>query len=311
MKRFWKITLIPGLFCILAGLVLSAILLFGFSEELWEHAEEFSINEDNFFEYFATDSFVSVTRTGKRYTEADTGESYHYTVPESESITGINFKIAVGDVQIKVGDTMEMEVTDMFEGAISSYVTDGVWYITDKLLGSGSVHTEYSPNITITIPKELSLTEGTIYLAAGLMEADSLSAKELLLEVDAGRLTVFRLAVKDSLTIKNAVGEVKIYDADVKNLMVDNGIGAISLTGTVAGQNTLQCGIGEVKLSLTDRDSVNFNYDIDCGLGDIQIGDNKYSGNVTSNHCGYDSRTADYFFVKCGIGHIEIDTAGN
>ena len=221
MKRFWKVTLIPGLFCILAGLVLSAILMLGFSEELREHADEFSINEDNFFEYFITDSFVSVTRAGKRYTESDTGESYHYTVPEGERITGIDFEIAVGEVQIEVGDTMEVEVTDMFEGAITSYVTDGVWYITDSLIGSGSVHTEYSPKITITIPKKLFLTEGTIYLAAGVMEVDSLSSEELLLEVDAGRLTVFRLTAEHALTIKNAVGEVKVYDAEVKKTVME------------------------------------------------------------------------------------------
>ena len=128
MKKFWKATLIPGVICILAGLVLSAILTFGFHEELLEHADEFSINEDNFFEYFDNDRFASITRSGTRYDKSETKESYHFTAEQGENITGINFEIAVGEVDIRTGDTMEVVVTDMFENAISSYVEDGRIY---------------------------------------------------------------------------------------------------------------------------------------------------------------------------------------
>ena len=307
MKKFWKVTLVPGLFCITAGLVLSAILLFGFSEELREHADEFSINEDNFFEYFQNNTFAGGTRIGTRYTESDTGETYFYEVPKNETVTAIDFEIAIGEVRIETGNTMEVEVRDMFENAITSYVEDGVWYIKDSLLGSGSVHTEYSPDITITIPEELYIEEAAIYLAAGVMEVDSLLAGKLRLEVDAGKLKVFRLVAKQSLEIKNGVGEVKVYDADISNLTVDNGIGSVFLAGAVHGHNTLKCGVGEVKLSLTDRDRVDFNYDIDCGLGNIQLGNQEYSGNVVCNNNGNDRQTTDYFNIECGIGHVEID----
>ncbi len=311
MKKFWKATLIPGLFCVLAGLVLSAILLLGFHEELVEHADEFSINEDNFFEYFENDKFISVTREGTHYGKSDTKESYYFRVPEEETITGIDFEIAVGEVEIRTGDTMEVVVTDMFENAISSYVKDGTWYITDRLIDSGSVHSEYLPEISIVMPDDLDLEYGDVYLAAGLMNVDNLVAGDLRIEVDAGSLKVFSLTADNSLTINNGVGEVKIYDADVENLSLDNGIGSISLTGAVSGHNTIKCGIGEVKISLTDRSYMDFNYDIDCGVGEVQIGDNRYSGNVKSNSGGYESSEADYFSIECGIGHIEIDINGN
>lgn len=311
MKKFWKATLIPGLFCILAGLALATVLFLGFSEELMEHADEFSINEDNFFEYFETDKFVSMTRAGTRYEEADTNASYYFEVPQRETITGIDFEIAVGEVEIRTGDTMEIAVTDMIENAISSYVEDGVWYITDILLDSGSVHSEYCPEITITIPKNFEMSRGDIYLAAGLMNVDKLTANDLYLEVDAGSLKIFSLTADNSLKIKNGVGEVKIFDADVKNVSLDNGIGYVFLSGAVSGQNTVKCGVGELKLVLTDRSRVDFNYDITCGIGEVRIGDSTYSGNVESSICGYDRSEADYFSVDCGIGHIEIDVNGN
>lgn len=309
MKKFWKATLIPGVVCILAGLILSAILTFGFHDELLEHADEFSINEDNFFEYFDNDRFVSGTRSGTRYDKSETKESYHFAVEEGETVTGINFEIAVGEVKIKTGDTAEVVVTDMFENAISSYVKDGVWYITDSLMGSGSVHSDYSPDITITMPADLDLDGGDIYLAAGLMTVDNLSAGNLQLEVDAGSLKIFSLTADDSLTIRNGVGEVKIYDAVIRNLAVEAGIGAIDITGAVNGHNTLKGGIGEVKINLTDRNRVDFNYKVNCGIGKVEIGDMRFTGNT--ENISYDRGEADYFLVDCGIGHIEIDVNGN
>lgn len=309
MKKFWKATLIPGVICILAGLVLSAILTFGFHEELLEHADEFSINEDNFFEYFDNDRFVSVTRSGTRYDKSETKEAYHFAAEQGETITGINFEIAVGEVDIRTGDTMEVVVTDMFENAISSYVEDGVWYITDSLIGSGSVHSEYSPEITITMPENLALEDMTIYLAAGLMNAENLVAKDMQLEVDAGSLKVFYLMADNSLKIKNGVGEVKIYDAKVKNLTIEEGIGAIDVTGVVTGHNMIKGGIGEVKLTLADRSRVDFNYKVTCGIGEAEIGNMRFNGNT--ENFSYDRGEADYFELDCGIGHIEIDVNGN
>lgn len=309
MRKFWKVTLIPGLYCILAGLVLAVILTLGFSDELREHADEFSINEDNFWEYFENDRFLSVTREGNRYHKSDTKESYHFKVPE-ETIFGIDFEFAVGEVQIRTGDTMEILVTDMFENAISSYVEDGVWYVTDSLLGSGSVHSEYAPDITITVSKDCALEFVKIYLAAGRMDADALTAKDMKLEVDAGSLKVFRLTADNSLVIKNGVGEVKIYDAQAKNLTVDNGIGSVDITGAISGQhNTVRCGMGEVKLSLTDRSGLDFNYKATCGIGEVEIGDRTFRGDSETSNYAFED--ADYFELDCGIGHIEIDINGH
>lgn len=309
MKKFWKATLIPGVVCLMAGLILSAILTFGFSEELVEHADEFSINEDNYLEYFRDGKFVSITREGTHHEEYETNESYHFAVSEKDSITGIDFEIAVGEVQIRTGDTMEVMVTDMFENAISSYVDDGVWYITDSLIGSGSVHSEYCPEIIITVPKAFAPEDMKIYLAAGLMEADNLVAKDMRLEVDAGSVKVFYLMAENSLAIRNGVGEVKIYDAKINNLSIDEGVGAISVTGKITGHNSIKGGIGEVKITLTDRQHVDFNYKVTCGLGDVKIGNMRFNGNTATTNMSYSN--ADYFEADCGIGHIEIEVNGH
>jgi len=309
MKKFWKATLIPGLFCVLAGLAIGAILVFGYSDELREHADEFSINEDNFFEYFDSDRFISVTRDGKRYEKSETRESYHFAAEDSANISGAVFEFAVGEVEIRTGDTMELVVTDMFEGAISAYVEDGIWYIKDSLLGSGSVHSDYSPDIRVTIPEDAFFELMDIYLAAGRMDADNLAAQELRLEVDAGSVKVLHLTAEDMLAVENGAGEIKLYDATASNLTVNQGVGAIDITGAITGNNTIKGGIGEINLTLTNRERVDFNYKVTGGIGEVEIGDMVIHGDSTN--MSYDRDLADYFEVDCGIGRVEIDVDGN
>lgn len=309
MKNFWKITLFPGICCILAGAVLAIILVLGFSDELAEHVDEFSITEDNFFDFFENDIFVSATREGEHYDKKDTTASYHFAVPGEEVITGLDFAFAVGEVEIRTGTTMEVTVTDMFENAITSKVENGVWYIEDKLIDRGSVHSDYSPAITITIPENKEYEQVNLYLAAGLLDAEELSAKSVSLEVDAGSMKIFQLVAGNTLELKNGVGEIKVYDALTENVTVDNGIGAISITGAFSGRNVIKCGVGEVKLTMTDRDRVNFNYKVSCGIGEVEIGDMVFHGEAENT--SYDHTEADYFELDCGIGHIEITMAGN
>ncbi len=305
MKKFWKATLIPGLCCILAGAVLAAILVLGFSDELMEHRKDFSINENNFFEWFGKDAYIGINRGGTHYDKSETTESYYFQVEENSRVTGIEFEFAVGEVEVKKGETMELAVEDMFENAITSRVADGIWYIDDSLINSGSVHSGYSPKISITIPAETDFETINIYLAAGMFEAYELNADKMVLEVDAGSMKVTKLSAKEKLDLKNGVGEIRVYDATAEDLTVDNGIGAISITGAINGNNVITCGIGEVKVNLTDRSSVDFNYSVECGIGEVEIDEKKFSGNTRSvvhEHAG-----ADYFELECGIGHIEIN----
>ena len=301
MKNFWKATIIPGLCCIFAGAVLAVILAVGFSDELMKHANEFIINEDNFFEYFDVHE-VSINRTND-------DASYYFEVQEMEAVSGLHFEVAVGEVEIRTGDTMEITVVDMYENAITSEVRNGIWYIEDSLINNGKVNSDYSPEITITIPENMSYDSVEIYLAAGIMEADELAGEKVSLEVDAGSLKIYNLRAEEALTLKNGVGEIRVYDAMAANLSVDNGIGAVDICGNISGHNTVKCGTGEVKVSLTDRNKVDFNYSVDCGIGEVEIDGRSYQGN--SENLSYDRSEADYFELDCGIGHIEINISGN
>ncbi|MBP3611453.1 MAG: DUF4097 family beta strand repeat protein [Lachnospiraceae bacterium] len=305
MKKFWKATLIPGICCILAGIVLAVVLAVGFSDELIGYQDQLSINAENFLDFFEFDRFGSGTRTGTHYSRTETKESYDFAVSDIEEVTGICFEFAVGEVRIKEGDVMEVHVRDMFEDAISSEVRDGIWYIEDALMEEGSVHSDYCPEIEVVLPEKVYFETMEIYLAAGMFSAEELRAGQVLLDVSAGSMKVMELEAEERLELINGVGEIVVYDLTAHNLTVDNGVGAISLTGAVSGDNSVECGIGEVKIILTDRSEVDFNYEIDCGIGEVEVDGKKYRGNV--ERVQGENTKADSFTLDCGIGRIELD----
>ncbi len=309
MKKFWKAMLIPGLCCILAGIVLATVLALGFSDEISVYRDRLSINTSNFWDFFDFDRFSSVTRTGTHYSRSETKESYDFSVSDMDEVTGICFEFAVGDVMIKEGDTMELHVVDMFEDAISSEVRDGIWYIEDALMEKDSVHSGYFPKIEIILPEKVYFETMEIYLAAGKFQAEELRAEQVLLDVSAGNMKVMELEAEERLDLTNGVGEIVVYDLTARNLTVDNGVGAITLTGAISGENSVECGIGEVKISLTDRSEIDFDYKIDCGIGEVEIDGTNYHGSVEKSRGGREN--ADSFTLDCGIGRIELDVRGN
>lgn len=107
----------PGLFCILAGGILALVLCLGFGEEVKENWDNLSINEENFWEFFKVDKFMSVTRTGKRYSKSETKETYSFTVPAEEEIHEINYSVDCGIGKVEIAG-------DNCHGNVESYHHD-------------------------------------------------------------------------------------------------------------------------------------------------------------------------------------------
>ena len=57
-------------------------------------------------------------------------------------------------------------------------------------------------------------------------------------------------------------------------------------------------------------DKFDFDYDVNCGIGEVVIGNSKHYGmgnhHKESHHHGTTSST-DYFYLDCGIGCIRLD----
>lgn len=108
---------------------------------------------------------------------------------------------------------------------------------------------------------------------------------EVDLELDAGKASITGL-VANSVDIEVGAGEVNLKGLDTKTL--DTGVGA-----------------GKLYIELIGEES-DYNYDAECGMGEIKIGTASISGmggSKETNHPGA-SRFMD---LECGMGEIQIE----
>ncbi len=302
MKRLWKILLILGIICVVVGGIFSSVLGFCFFDEIVAHREHFIFN--NYVSFL--DNLER--REGVYYNVSECKESCYDEV-EKEKIQDICFEFAVGEIRIITGETMSVQVTDMFENAISSEVREGVWYIKDSLIEHGKVFSGYAPTIEIVLPAEKIFDKIEIQVAAGTLIAEELRAKEMILEVDAGSIQVHQLYSTECLELSNGVGEMNLLSVEANNITADNGVGAMYISGEITGQNNIKCGIGEVTILLRGRKNIDFNYDVKCGIGEVVIGNYKHYGMGRHHNSSHHETTSnrDYFYLDCGIGCIRLD----
>lgn len=306
MKLFWKILLTVGVICVLVGGIFSAVLGHFFFDEIVAHKEELVFNHLDILDW---NNGFYFGRNGLYYNDSDCDKVLYYDASK-ENVENIDFAFAIGEISITTGDKMAIHVENMFENAITSEVKDGTWYVKDSLREKGNVHSEYAPDIHIVLPANKIFDTIEIELAAGVVEAELLRAKEIVLEVDAGSMTVQQLYATECLELHNGVGELQLVSVQANNVTADNGIGSITIAGEITGKNNIKCGIGEVNIGLRGREDIDFDYDVNCGVGEVVIGNSKHYGmgkhHKESHHHGTTSST-DYFYLDCGIGCIRLN----
>ena len=142
-------------------------------------------------------------------------------------------------------------------------------------------------SIQIMYPKGYEFGETSIDLAAGTVQInDEFLADEMELSVAAGEITnTGKIRAKD-ITIDVATGNVELENVDTKKLEGD-------------------CSVGNIELGMTGQEK-DYNYDISCGAGSVQIGDNSFEGVGSEkkiNNPGADGELT----LDCSVGNISVD----
>lgn len=137
--------------------------------------------------------------------------------------------------------------------------------------------------VNIYVPEGYQFEEADISLGVGESEIEEINAKELKVEAGAGRAV--------------------LNDFVTDELKMDCGVGDLEADGTLNGDAKIVGGVGKLALGITGRES-DFNYDINCGVGSVSIGDGSYSG------LGYDKKIQNdsdkTIKIDCGVGSVDV-----
>ncbi len=158
-------------------------------------------------------------------------------------------------------------------------------------------------DVVLYVPEGHMFQNANIRFGAGGISLYGLHVEnEMNIELGAGHVNGQNVAA-GLLTVKVGAGEADFAESLAEEADFDVGMGRIAYDGTIAGNMSADCSMGEINLMLAGS-MEEHNYDLDCAMGNIAIGGRNYSGFGSSAYL--DNGAASDFSIGCAMGSIAV-----
>ena len=231
-----------------------------------------------------------------------------YEVYEEGGIRDLNIEVGVGELTIEYwnGDEISISYPDVYmeaeqDGEELSLETKSNWFWSWRNLFG--IWNDGSYQVVVKIPKGYIFDEVEISTGAGTANIEGLEAVSLYLKTGAGELNANEIIVTEDITIEAGVGETTIHNLQATEADFSIGVGELYIGGRVTGDISADCGVGELTMELSNRET-DFNYDISCGVGEVSINGKSYSG-IGHTEEKNNGASCD-FDISCGVGEIKV-----
>lgn len=160
-------------------------------------------------------------------------------------------------------------------------------------------------DVTVYLPKNMTFESINLSVGGGEVEASTLDAKEVTMNIGAGEAYVQNL-IAHELIANVGAGEINIDHGDIAgDVEVNVGMGELEFDGYAGGDLDLKCGMGDIQFLTRGMRYEDFNYDIKCAAGNIDLNSSSYSGMALKRTIDNgSSRNAN---IDCGMGNITFE----
>lgn len=207
----------------------------------------------------------------------------------------LEINVSSSNITFKQGTTFRAETNNKY---INIKQDNNKMLITEKK--NNWFFNSNNNELIIYIPNDFIFDVFLIETGAGKVNIDSLSTKQLYLNLGAGKVDINSLNVLSKAKVDGGAGDLSIIKSDIHNLDLDMGVGKLLLESKLTGNNKIDSGVGKMDLTLIGT------------LDDYQISLDKGIGNATINGTlMVDKNIYGTGFNKIdidgGIGSIDID----
>lgn len=212
---------------------------------------------------------------------ASTGEY----VTEYSGVTELDLDVFSFDVVVRPADIKYVRVsTEKIKEKYRKFLAIEEDANTVSIYQNGEIKmpAKDAGTLYVEIPREQKLESVELGVGAGYLQAQGVKAGELTVEVGAGR--------------------ADITDYETKELDAECEVGQMRLEGDTTESASLECGIGKI-LYITE-DCQSYNYDMECGIGTINIDGKKVEGIGAGQ--SIDNGKSRMMELTCNIGTIEV-----
>lgn len=219
-------------------------------------------------------------------------------ISDDETISTLDIDIVGANIIIKAGEKFQIKTNSKY-----IEVKQEMKKISIKENENSWLYKGKTADLIIYIPINFIFQKVSIETGAGLVEIESLSTKDMDLDLGAGKAEIEKLTVFNQVEIDSGAGEVKIQDANLNNLDLNMGVGKVTMNTKLSGRSTIDHGVGALTLNLIGEKD------------DYQIHLNKGLGSITIQEEALDNQTigtgSNYLDIDGGIGKIDIHYTNN
>lgn len=220
-------------------------------------------------------------------------------VTTKDDVENLEVGIGGGTLIIKETNGDEIIISSKNANKFQYYMIDNTLIIREE----GNITFNTSGVITLLVPSDMELDLADLSIGGGVLEVENLQADKMVLNVGAGKINFECLQVND-LEVSVGAGEIEINKSNIENCDIDVGMGHIYYEGSITGDVFAECAMGAIEFQL-DGDVDDYNYEIECSMGNIQLGNNSFSGLAVEKSIrnGADST----YTLECAMGNIQVN----
>lgn len=231
--------------------------------------------------------FISIVIffTTKDYKQSGFTQNYN-------NVTNLEIDLDNATLEIKKGSEFKIEMFDVSEN-FKTYKGDNVLYIKEENFWFWNKN---HSRVTIYVPSYLDKLE--IDIDAGKLILDNLNINALELDTGSTETNINNVEVLKA-DISGGVGKIFVTNSIFNNLELETGVGEINWEGKVTGRSKIETGVGNVNLTLLGGMEI-YKLNIDKGLGNIKINENKYNGKTYGEG-------SNIINLETGVGNVNIN----
>ena len=187
-----------------------------------------------------------------------------------------------------------------------------------------SRHPRGNTRVYLYLPKGAMLDDISIDFGAGKLDAGYLKAKEIEISAGAGKCTFDGLEASESIELSMGAGKITAGTLFAKEAKLDIAAGELhvsdakvtahteavvsmgnaNLNGSFAGELNADCSMGNLNFTLEGAED-DYNYDVDCGMGNVKIGSKRY--NNLGGEFETDHGSSATVSISCAMGTVNVD----
>ena len=184
------------------------------------------------------------------------------------------------------GDKIRVNVANDAKNDVVVKETSGKITITDTR--SGNVKKKKQIKVIVPSGKDFDTISLGVDMGTIDLECD-LKVQELSMEVGAGEFSGYGNITAAYCDLQVGAGTIDIDQLDIQKLNAD-------------------CGAGEIDMVVTGKEK-DYNYDLSCGMGEIDLEDSEYSGLGIEKNISNEGARKD-MVLECGMGEIDVEFTG-